>query len=153
MDASTLLTRQGQRLLQVGMLLLLYSSVEGFVIPVLASPRIGLSVHTLSAYQGVLLMTQGLLWHRLKLGTGASSVAFWCAILGALAILAAYTVAAAWGVGNETIKLAGELPHGLAHGSPLQETFIKVLAYSSAPPGLVWIALVLWGLRAETGQR
>jgi len=93
------------------------------------------------------------LWHRLKLGTGASRVAFWCAILGALAILAAYTVAAAWGVGNETIKLAGELPHGLSHRSPFQENFIKVLAYSSAPPDLVWIALVLWGLRAETGQR
>jgi len=54
MDASTLLTRQGQRLLQVGMLLLLlYSYGDGFVIPVLASPRIGLSVHTLSVYQGV----------------------------------------------------------------------------------------------------
>ena len=53
MDASTLLTRQGQRLLQVGMLLLLYSYGDGFVTPVLASPRIGLSVHTLSVYQGV----------------------------------------------------------------------------------------------------
>ena len=32
-----------------------------------------------------------------------------------LAILAAYTVAAFWGVGIETIRLIGELPHGLSH--------------------------------------
>jgi hydroxylaminobenzene mutase len=43
----------------------------------------------------------------------------------------------------------GELPHGLAEGSPAQETFIKVLAYSSAPTGLVAFALMLWGLRVD----
>ena len=63
MNAShTLLSRQGQRLLQIGVVLFLYSSVFGFAIPFLSSPRIGLSVHTLSALQGVLLLAQGLLW-------------------------------------------------------------------------------------------
>jgi hydroxylaminobenzene mutase len=66
-----------------------------------------------------------------------------------LPILAAYTVAAIWGVGSETIRLMGELPHGLAHGSVAQETFIKVLAYSSAPTGLIAFALMLWGLRID----
>jgi hydroxylaminobenzene mutase len=46
----------------------------------------------------------------------------------------------------------GELPHGLAHGSVFQETFIKVLAYSSAPTGLTAFALVLWGLRIIDAQ-
>jgi hypothetical protein len=64
-------------------------------------------------------------------------------------LLAAYTVAAIWGVGSETIRLMGELPHGLAHGSVAQETFIKVLAYSSAPTGLIAFALMLWGLRID----
>jgi len=32
--------------------------------------------------------------------------------------------------------------------SMFQETFIKVLAYSSAPTGLTCFALILWGLRA-----
>jgi (hydroxyamino)benzene mutase len=41
----------------------------------------------------------------------------------------------------------GELPHGLSHGTPFQETFIKVLAYSSAPTGLTAFGLILWGLR------
>src|SRR5262245_42885137 len=122
------LKRQGQRLLQLGMALFLYSSLDGFVIPVLASPRIGLSVHTLSALQGVMFLAIGLLWPKLKFGPRAGKVAFWCLIYSALAILAAYTVAAVWGVGIETIKLAGELPHGLTRGSPLLETLIKVLA-------------------------
>jgi hydroxylaminobenzene mutase len=147
MDISSVLERQRQRLLQIGIGLLVYSSLDGFAIPYLGSPRIGLSVHTLSADQGVLLLTQGFLWTRLKLGVTASWVAFWCLLHGAFAILAAYTVAAVWGVGNETIQLMGELPHGLSHGTVFQETVIKVLAYSSAPTGLAWLGLVLWGLR------
>jgi hydroxylaminobenzene mutase len=150
MDMSSVLARQGQRLLQIGLCLLLYSSFDGFAIPYLGSPRIGLSVHTLSAYQGVLLFTQGFLWTRLRLGLNSSRVAFWCLLHGTFAILAAYTVAAVWGVGNETIHLMGELPHGLSHGTVFQETFIKVLAYSSAPTGLVWLGLVLWGLRLDS---
>jgi (hydroxyamino)benzene mutase len=59
---STILSRQSQRPLQIGSTLLLYSFFEGFAIPVLASPRIALSVHTLSALQSVLLLTLGLVW-------------------------------------------------------------------------------------------
>ena len=139
--------RQGQHLLQFGLILLLYASLVGFAIPALASPRIGLSVHTLSALQAVISLAFGLLWPGLRLGSRALKLAFWCFLYSALAILAAYTVAALWGVGNETITLMGELPHGLSHGSPFQETFIKVLAYSSAPTGLTAFGLILWGLR------
>jgi len=146
-EMNSSLTRQGQRLLQIGIILILYSSFDGFAIPYLGSPRIGLSVHTLSAFQGVFLLSQGLLWPKLKLGVTASRIAFWCSLYGTFAILAAYTLAAVWGVGNETIVLMGELPHGLHHGSAFQETLIKVLAYSSAPTGLTSFALILWGLR------
>jgi hydroxylaminobenzene mutase len=149
MNASnTLLSRQGQYLLQIGIILIFYSSFDGFAIPFLNSPRIGLSVHTLSALQGVFLLAQGLLWPKLKLGVTASWVAFWCSLYGTFAILGAYTIAAIWGVGNETIALMGELPHGLSHGNAFQEPFIKVLAYSSAPTGLICFALILWGLRS-----
>jgi len=144
---SMLLSRQGRYLLQIGMLLIFYSSFDGFAIPFLGSPRIGLSVHTLSALQAIFLLVQGLLWPKLKLGVTASWVAFWCSLYGALAILAAYTIAAIWGVGTETIVLMGELPHGLSHGTAFQEGSIKILAYSSAPSGLTSFALILWGLR------
>jgi len=148
-DLPALLSRQGQRLLQLGIALMLYCSIFGFAIPVLGSQRIGLSSHTLAALQSVFLLAQGLLWTRLRLTATAARVAFWTSIYGTLAILAAYTVAAIWGVGIETIRLAGELPHGLAAGTPFQETVIKALSYSSAPAGLVCFALLLYGLRGR----
>ena len=122
------LSRQGQRLLQFGLVLILYASFEG-------------------SYQAVLLLALGLLWPRLRLGGTTSRIAFWCLVYSTVAILAAYTIAARWGVGIETIRLAGELPHGLSHGTPLQERTIAVLAYSSAPTGLAAFVMVLYGLR------
>jgi hydroxylaminobenzene mutase len=147
MSTLTLLQRQGERLLQLGIALFLFSSLEGFVIPILSSPRIGLSVHTLSGLQGVMLLAIGLLWPKLMFGRRAAKVAFWSLIYSALTILAAYTIAAFWGVGIETISLMGELPRGLTRGTRFQETVIKTFAYSSAPTGLTAFVLILWGLR------
>jgi (hydroxyamino)benzene mutase len=143
MNSSSRLSRQGQRLLQVGVTLFLFSSFEGFAIPYLAAPRLGLSVHTLSAFEGVLLVALGLVWPRLSLGAIAGGMAFWLLLYSSVAILAAYTLAAVWGAGNETIPLAA----GAAHGTALQETVIKILAYASAP-GLISFAIILWGLRS-----
>jgi hydroxylaminobenzene mutase len=75
MSSSSVLSRQGHRLLQIGVALLVFSSFEGFAIPHFAAPRLGLSVHTLSALQGVLLLALGLVWLRLKLGATMSRVA------------------------------------------------------------------------------
>jgi hydroxylaminobenzene mutase len=147
------LSQQGRRLLQFGVALLLFSALEGFAIPYFASPRIGLSVHTLSALQAVIFLGFGLLWPKLNLGPRAVRVAFWCAVYSTLAILAAYVIAAIWGVGIETIKLMGELPHGLSQGSTFQEGLIKVVAYTSAPTGLLAFTLILWGLRTVDPQR
>jgi hydroxylaminobenzene mutase len=152
MKSAVVLAREGHRLLQLGIALILFSSLEAFVVPHLASQRIALSVHTLSAFEGVLLLALGLMWSRLELGTTACRVAFWCLAYSALAILAAYGTAAFWGVGNETIRLMGELPHGLVRGTAFQETLIQVLAYSSAPPFLISFVLIFWGLRVDGGR-
>ena len=137
------LARQGQRLLQIGVGLLLFASFEGFVIPYFVVPRLGLSAHTLSGLQSVLLLALGLAWTRLSLGDLASRVAFWLLVYSTFAILAAYVLGAFWGAGTETMPMAA----GVAHGSPAQESVIKVVAYSSAPTGIVSFALILWGLR------
>jgi len=137
------LSRQSHRLVQIGVGLLLFASFEGFVIPNVAAPRLGLSAHTLSALQGVLLLALGLAWTRLRLGDLASRVAFWLLVYSTFAILAAYVLGAFWGAGNETMPMAA----GAAHGSSLQEGVIRVVAYSSAPTGIVSFALILWGLR------
>lgn len=143
---------QSHRLLQIGIGLILYLAIEGFAIPYVGSPRIGLSVHTLSIAQANLFLALGLLWPRLALGRIGARVTFGCLVYSALAILAAYSIAAVWGVGSDTIVLAGELPHGLHQGSAVQESFIKVLAYSSAPTGLIAFTMIFWGLRARERQ-
>jgi hydroxylaminobenzene mutase len=149
MSSSNMLSRQGHRLLQVGIALFLFSSVEGFAIPYLAIPRLGLSVHTLSALQGVLLLALGLVWPKLNIGVMTSRITFWLLIYSAFAILAAYVMASAWGAGHQTMPLAA----GAAHGSAFQEAVIKIVAYSSAPTGLISFALILWGLRMTAAQR
>ena len=136
------LARQSQRLLQIGIGLLLFASFEGFVIPYFAAPRIGLSAHTLSALQSVLLLALGSAWPRLRLGDVAARITFWLLVYSTFAILAAYMLAAFWGAGNETMPMAA----GAAHGSPVQELVIKIVGYSSAPTGIASFALILRGL-------
>src|SRR5262245_43201383 len=142
------LARQSQRLLQIGAGLLLFASFEGFVIPYFAAPRLGLSAHTLSALQSVLLLALGLAWTRLNLSDIASRAAFWLLVYSTFSILTAYALAAFWGAGIGTMPMAA----GVARGPPIQEGVIKVVGYSSAPTGIASFALILWGLRMPKGD-
>jgi hydroxylaminobenzene mutase len=139
---STILSRQGHRLLQIGVALFLFSSLEGFVIPSVAAPRLGLSVHTLSALEGVILVARGLLWPRLNLGVRASRIACWFFVYSVFATLIPYVLAAIWGAGNSVIPLAA----GNAHGSDFQEAVITVVLYTAAPTVIISLVLILWGL-------
>jgi (hydroxyamino)benzene mutase len=148
MNTSTGLSRQGHRLLQVGVALFLFTSFEGFAVPHFTVPLLGRSVHTLSAFSGVFLLTLGLLWPRLNLGATTSRIAFWFLIYSDFATVAAFLMAGVCGAGNSTIPLAG----GTAHGSAFQEAVIKVVLYSGAPTGIISFALILWGLRMESAE-
>lgn len=148
MATGSTLSHQGHRLLQIGVALLLFVSLEGFAIPYLAAPHLGLSVHKLGALQSVLLLALGLVWPRLALGALASRIAFWLLIYSAFAILAAYVMGAVWGAGNETMTLAA----GASHGSAFQELVIRFVAYSSAPTGIISFAIILWGLRHKAAK-
>ena len=143
MDSSNILSRQGHRMLQIGVSLFVFAAVEGFFIPMLPFPQLGLSVHTLSALQGVMFLGLGLLWPRLKLSITASRIAFWSYIYSSFATLVPYVLAAVWGAGNTTMPLAA----GAAHGTALQEIIIKVIVYTSAPTFFIAMGPVLWGLR------
>src|SRR5437016_12401845 len=107
-----MLIRQGQRLLQLGVALFLFTSFQGFVVPYFAVPNLGRSVHTLSAFSGVLLLALGLIWPRLDLGATTSRVAFWFLVYSDLAIVAAFVLAAVWGAGNSTMPLAAGASQG-----------------------------------------
>jgi hypothetical protein len=145
MNPLTVLSRQGHRLLQVGVSLLLFTSFEGFAIPYVAAPCLGLSVHTLGGLEVVLLLALGLLRPKLNLGATTSWITFWLLIYSTFAILAAYLMASVWGAGNETIPMAAGSTQ-----SALEETVIKIVAYSSAPTGIISFVLILWGLRLAT---
>ena len=146
------LNRQGRRLLLIGIAMFLFTSFWGFAIPSLGSPRAGLSVHTLSAFEGLFLIAQGLLWSQLNLTARAATLAFYTSIYGTMAILGAYIIAAITGYGLETLALMGELPHGLSKGPGSIEMLIKMMAYSSAPTGIIAYLLIfvgLWRSKAE----
>src|SRR6266536_1177113 len=143
MNSSNMLSRQGHRMLQIGIALFVFSGLEGFAIPYLPVPLLGRSVHTLSGLQGVMILAVGLLWPRLNLSSLASWIAFWTYIYSSFATLIPFVLAAIWGAGDTNIPLAA----GAAHESAVQETRIKVILYSSALPFFVSMALILWGLR------
>jgi hydroxylaminobenzene mutase len=142
----SILSRQSHRLLQIGVALFLFTSFEGFAVRYFAAPNLGRSVHTLSAFSGVLLLTLGLLWPQLKLSAAMSRVAFWFLIYSDFATMVAFMMAGVWGAGNSIMPLAA----GAAHGSDLQEAAISVVAYSAGPTGIISFALIFWGLRMQT---
>jgi (hydroxyamino)benzene mutase len=148
MNSTNMLARQSHRLLQVGIALFLFTSFEGFAIPHFTVPNLGRSVHTLSAFSGVLLLTLGLLWPRLDLGATTSRIAFWFLIYSDFAIVDAFLMAGVWGAGNSIIPLAA----GAARGSDFQEAAISIVAYSAGPTGITSFALILWGLRTAAPQ-
>lgn len=143
MNSTHSLVMQGHHLIQIGIALLLFTSFEGFVIPALRAPRLGLSVHTLSTFQSLLMLAIGLMWPMLHLSSAASTAAFWLFVYSAFATLIPYVLAAVWGAGNSIMPLAA----GTARGTPLQETVIKIVLCSAAPTGIVSFALMFWGLR------
>src|SRR2546430_14773303 len=125
-----MLSRQGHRLLQLGVALFLVSSFEGFVISGFAAPRLGFSPYSLMALLGVLFIAMGLLWPKLHLVIAASRLAFWLLIYSGFAIVAAYLLGAIWGAGNSTMPLAA----GRAHRNNFSDSLLPNVAVSSPAP-------------------
>src|SRR2546423_423398 len=122
-----MLSRQGHRLLQLGVALFLVSSFEGFVISGFAAPRLGFSPYSLMALLGVLFIAMGLLWPKLHLVIAASRLAFWLLIYSGFAIVAAYLLGAIWGAGNSTMPLAaGSGPGRKFSGSHPQDCGVLI---------------------------
>src|SRR5437762_2222942 len=74
------LDRQGHRLIQLGVILFLLTSLEGLFIESFPVPTLGRSVHTLAAMSGVVLIALGIIWPRLRLGRASAAIAF-CTLL------------------------------------------------------------------------
>ena len=144
---SDILRYQGRRLLQIGVALFLFTSFEGFAVLHFAVPNLGRSVHTLSAFVGVLFVAMGLVWPTLELGARAAQTAFWFLIYSAFATIAGFVIGALLGAGGSTFPIAA----AGARGSDAQEMLIRLVMYPAAPTGIISFALVLWGLRGNPG--
>jgi (hydroxyamino)benzene mutase len=142
-NSSILLTRQGHRLVQLGVALFLFVTLQGLVIQNFAVPSLGRSAHTLALSSGLVLLGIGLVWPRLTLGATATRIAFWFLVYSLLATIVAFLLAAIWGAGNTVLPLAA----GSAHGTALQENIIATVLVSSLPTGIIAFALILWGVR------
>ncbi len=141
MNTPNELSRQGHRLLQTGIAFFAFSALEGFAIPVLSVPRLGLSIHTLSALQGVMALGLGLVWPRLRLGARMSRMAFWTYQYSSFATLIPYVLAAFWGAGNSTIPLAA----GTARGTDHQEAIINGSVFTFVPKAVLSLPLLRLG--------
>ncbi len=143
MDTEDGSSRQGQRLLQLGILLFLFALLVGLVVPTFAVPRLGLSTHLLGIMQGIFLMVMGLLWPRLRVTRAASRIGFLLAVYGCFAAWLANLSAAIWGAGSSMMPIAA----GPAHGTSFQEGIIAIALRSAAVSLIAVSLLILWGLR------
>jgi hydroxylaminobenzene mutase len=141
--------RQGHLLLQLGMVLFLFSLFIGLAVPKFTVPRLGLSSHLLGLMQAFFLLISGLLWPRLRLAPAVADGAFWLAVYGCLAPLTANVLAGTWGAGNALLPMAA----GLAHGTPVQEGVIAVGLRSGAVALIAAGIAILWGLRGVAKQQ
>jgi hydroxylaminobenzene mutase len=141
-------SRQGHRLIQLGMSLYLFALLLGVALPNFALPRLALSAHLLALMQGTFLMVLGLLWERLRLSPHVLGVAFWLAVYGGLAPLTANLLGAVWRAGNTLLPIAA----GGAQGSSVQEGVIVALLRTGGASLIAVSVLILWGLRrGKTG--
>jgi (hydroxyamino)benzene mutase len=142
-------SRQGHRLLQIGILLFLFALLVGLVVPKFSVPRLGLSVHLLGIMQGTFLVVLGLLWPKLKLTQATARVGFWLVVYGFFAAWTANVLAGVWGAGNSMLPLAA----GPAHGGALQEGIIAMGLRTAAVSQILALLLIVWGLRASSEEQ
>jgi hydroxylaminobenzene mutase len=140
-------SKQGHRLLQIGMFLFLAALLVGLAVPRFAVPRLGLSSHLLGLTQGLFLMLAGLFWERLRLPPGVFRAAFGLTLYGCFAPLTANLLAATWGAGRTLLPIAA----GQAQGNPLQERIITILLRTGGASLIAAAILILWGLRMPVG--
>ena len=65
------MTEPARRLLQLGVALLLLGLIIGLAIPTLALPRLGVAAHLNAVIGALFLLAFGLIWPRLRLGSGS----------------------------------------------------------------------------------
>jgi hydroxylaminobenzene mutase len=132
----------GHHLIQIGIALLLVTSLQGFSIPAARVRRLALSAHTVGLFMAFLLLALGLIWPMLRFSQTLAAVTFWLLLYSVFGTWLPYVLGSFWGAGNSMLPLAA----GAARGSAAQEGTIKVLLMTSALTTIATFALILWAL-------
>lgn len=134
--------KRGQFLIEAGVGLFLIGLLIGLAVPAFANPRMGLSSHLESLFNGMFLILVGLLWGRLSLSDRTGKVLFGLILYGTFANMLATLLAAIWGAGR-MMPIAGQ---GMV-GNGWQEMIIAFLLVSLALAMIASCILILFGLR------
>ena len=135
----------GRKLIRSGILLFLLGLITGFVIPLLANPRMGLSSHLEGTMNGMLLAIIGLIWPKITLTDKLSRWCYFLALFGTFTNWLTTLLAGIWGAGGEMMPIAA----GSLQGSVWQEIIIKFGLISLALSMIVVCGLLLWGLKGK----
>lgn len=135
--------RIGHRLLQWGVFLFLLGLLTGFVVPMLATPRVGLTSHLEGVMNGTFLVVLGLVWPKLRLGAGAQVTGLWLAVFGTYANWGTTLLSGAMGAGEQMMPIASA-----GHrGTDAQELLITVGLVALSVAMIAVTVMVLYGLR------
>ena len=130
-----------QRLVFHGALLFLLGLLTGFVSPLAANPRMGLSAHLEGLMNGTFLIALGAVWSYVRLGPRAERTAFWLLLYGTYVNWASVGLAAVTGA-SRLMPIAGK-----GHSGPAwAEALVGFGLVSLSLAMVAALALVLWGL-------
>jgi (hydroxyamino)benzene mutase len=133
---------RAHRLFFHGMLLVVAGLVMGTVVQSVANPRMGLSAHTGTLMNGILVVAMGAFWTRLTLSPSIETVAWWLVVAGSYLSSGALFLAAVFGTSGTTPL------HGAGHaGTAVQELIVGAGLIVGGVAVLAGCALALWGLR------
>ncbi len=133
---------RARRVFWHGMVLVLAGLLMGTVVQQVANPRIGLSAHTGTVMNGILVIAMGAFWPRLRLSARASSIAYWLVIDGSYVSSGALFLAGVFGTSRSTPL------HGQGHaGTAWQEALVEAGLTVGAVALLAGCVTALWGLR------
>jgi len=139
-----------KRLILFGIALFNFGLLTGFLLPLMANPRLGLSSHLEGIINGLLLVILGLAWPRVNLGEKVKQGIFSLAIYGTYANWMATLLAGFVGVGGSMMPIAASE----FMGSALQEGLIAFALISLSFAMLIVGGLVFWGVsRSETDKQ
>ena len=127
-----------------GMALVLLGLLFGTVVQSVANPRIGLSAHTGTIMNGILVVAMGAFWTQLALAPRLETLAYWLVVDGSYLNAVSLFLAGVFGTSRSTPL------HGAGHaGSPWQEVLVAAGLTVGAIAVLAGCALAFWGLRRQ----